>query len=185
MTTPVAFWQLYDEQGQPLKDRSASKDEVLRKGLLHAAAHVWIWRDNNGTIELLLQKRAAHKRTWPNRLDISVAGHIYPGNDPLTTALRETSEEIGLQLQAKDIESCGVHRAHLQAPNGAVENEFQYLYLHHLQGKPNFTLHMTVVDSLFWKPLESFATECSGDQYVDHGELYYQTIIQAIRAASS
>lgn len=184
MAASTKLWQLYDEQGRPLKGQSASKDEVFGKGLLHAAVHVWIWRTSGHTLEVLLQKRSAHKRTWPNRLDISTAGHIFRNTDPVTTALHETNEEIGLQLQAEDIELFGVHRAHMIAPSGAVENEFQFLFLHQLQGKPDFTLQMSIVDSLFWTPLNTFINDCNGGDYVDHGALYYQTVVHAIQAAS-
>jgi isopentenyl-diphosphate Delta-isomerase len=184
MATSTRLWQLYDEQGRPLKGQSARKDEVFSKGLLHAAVHVWIWRNYRDNVEVLLQKRSAHKRTWPNRLDISTAGHIFSDTDPVTTALHETNEEIGLQLQAEDLELFDMHRAHLIAPSGAVENEFQFLFLHQLQGEPDFTLQMSIVDSLFWKPLEIFIEDCNGDSYVSHGALYYQTVIEAIKTAS-
>lgn len=185
MATSAQLWQLYDEQGRPLSGQSASKNEVFRKGLLHAAVHVWIWRKHNGKAEVLLQKRSAHKRTWPNRLDISTAGHIFSNTDPITTALHETNEEIGLQLQAEDLELFDVHRAHLIAPSGAVENEFQFLFLHQLHGKPDFTLQMSIVDSLFWTSLKKFANDCGSDEYVGHGTLYYETVIQAIHNASA
>lgn len=83
------LWQLYDEQGRVLKDKGAKRDDVFGNGILHGASHVWIWRKDNGTLEILLQKRAPNKRTWPNRYDVSAAGHIDLGETPLDAALRE------------------------------------------------------------------------------------------------
>jgi 8-oxo-dGTP diphosphatase len=45
--------------------------------------------------DVLLMKRAAHKRVFPNRYN-GVGGHIERDEDPLTSARREIHEETGL-----------------------------------------------------------------------------------------
>ena len=120
MTNLDELWQLYDEQGVALEDKGSAKDEVFSKGLLHGAAHVWIWRIKDGIPEVLLQKRAPNKRTWPNRYDISAAGHIDLGETPLDTALREANEEIGLNVTPDKLKHFGVHRAHLETENNQL-----------------------------------------------------------------
>lgn len=45
--------------------------------------------------DVLLMKRAAHKRIFPNRYN-GVGGHIERDEDPLTSARREIAEETGL-----------------------------------------------------------------------------------------
>ncbi len=47
--------------------------------------------------DVLLMKRAAHKRIFPNRYN-GVGGHIERGEDPITSARRETLEETGLDV---------------------------------------------------------------------------------------
>ncbi len=54
--------------------------------------------------DVLLMKRAAHKRVFPNRFN-GVGGHIEREEDPLTSARREILEETGLT----------VHDIHLRA----------------------------------------------------------------------
>ena len=178
------LWQLYDERGEPLAGKGDTKSNVFGKGLLHGAAHVWIWRNNNGITEVLLQKRAAGKPTWPNRYDISAAGHIDLGETPLVAALRETKEEINVTVAADGLRLFGVHRAHLQAESGAVENEFQWLYSLELASDTPFKLQTTEVAAMVWLPLSQFERGCLGEQYVPHGQLYYDTVIAAIAAAS-
>lgn len=179
-------WQLYDEQGLRLAGRGGSKDEVFSKGLLHGAAHVWIWRRVNNSAEVLLQKRASNKRTWPDRYDISAAGHIDLGEEPLTAAIRETTEEIGLTVDKGSLRHIGVHRAYLVAPGNSVENEFQWLYLFELVSNKDFNLQLSEVASVEWKTLEAFSMEILGsnNSYVPHGGIYYQTIIKNIEALS-
>ena len=179
------LWQLFAEDGRPIHGKGANKDDVFAKGLLHGAAHVWIWRNNNGQTEVLLQKRAANKRTWPNRLDISAAGHIDVGEGSLTVALRETSEEIGIDVEPELLEEIVVVKAYMIAENEAIENEFQWLYLLELANDIKFSLQETEVDSLVWKRLDDFAQDSSSELYVPHGKEYYEKVVTAIRAASS
>ena len=178
------LWQLYDEHGQPLIGKGAKKDDVFTQGILHGASHVWIWRKNNGNTEILLQKRASDKRTWPNRYDISAAGHIDLDETPLDAALREAKEEINLDIDSHELKLFGVHRAYLKAENGAIENEFQWLYSLELDSNTNFTLQTSEVESLAWVSMSKFKAVCTGDQYVPHGQLYYDTVISAIESAA-
>ena len=48
--------------------------------------------------DILLMKRAAHKRVFPNRYN-GVGGHIERNEDPLTGAGREIKEETGLEVR--------------------------------------------------------------------------------------
>jgi 8-oxo-dGTP diphosphatase len=48
--------------------------------------------------DVLLMRRAAHKRVFPNRYN-GVGGHIERGEDPYTSARREIFEETGLAVQ--------------------------------------------------------------------------------------
>ncbi|HSX07106.1 MAG TPA: NUDIX domain-containing protein [Candidatus Saccharimonadia bacterium] len=178
------LWQLYDEQGQALNNKGARKDEVFSNGLLHAASHVWIWREADGIVKILLQKRAASKQTWPNCYDISAAGHIDLGETPLDAALREAKEEIALDIAPRELRLFGVHRAHLTAENGAIENEFQHLYSLELTSNTNFTLQDSEVESLVWMSMDQFKAECTSDQYVPHTKIYYDTVIAAIESAA-
>lgn len=84
---PEERWQSYDPNGEPGK-RALTKPEA-RSGILHGAAHVWIWRIGASGVEILLQRRAADKATWPNHLDISAVGHVDFGETPLTAELKE------------------------------------------------------------------------------------------------
>jgi isopentenyl-diphosphate delta-isomerase len=180
------LWQLYDDQGRPITGKGATKDEVFGKGLLHAASHVWIWRKRQDHVEILVQKRAADKRTWPNRYDISAAGHIDLSEDPLTAALRETQEEIGLDVAPDQLQCIGVYRAHLEATQGAIENEFQWLYILELTRDAPFDLQQKEVASLEWKTARALKQEVATDPdlYVPHGKVYFDTILQAIETAS-
>jgi isopentenyl-diphosphate Delta-isomerase len=177
--------QLYSNQGTVLTGQGAPKRDLFQNGQLHGASHVWIWRKSNGNIEVLVQKRAAHKSTWPNRYDISAAGHIDLGEKPVAAALREAQEEIGLQINADDLVFFCAHRAYLVAENGYLENEIQHLYLLELPNDGDFTLQEQEVSSLEWKHLDELKSEYMTEKYTPHGDVYYRTVIAAIERESN
>lgn len=59
---------------------------------------------NDGAV--LLMKRGAHKRIFPNRYN-GVGGHLERDEDPLTGAIREIKEETGLDV--REVRLRGVH----------------------------------------------------------------------------
>lgn len=71
----------------------ASRDEVHKKGLWHRCIVVAILNDKN---EILLQQRSQEKLTHPGKWDLAAAGHVDAGEDALSAAMRETTEEIGI-----------------------------------------------------------------------------------------
>lgn len=68
----------------------ASRDEVHKKGLWHRCIVVAILNDKN---EILLQQRSQEKLTHPGKWDLAAAGHVDAGEDALSAAMRETTEE--------------------------------------------------------------------------------------------
>lgn len=60
------------------------RGDVHRDGDYHRAVHIWIFAEN--TQQLLLQRRADCKDSWPGLWDISSAGHISAGDSSLVTA---------------------------------------------------------------------------------------------------
>ncbi|XP_052484108.1 nudix hydrolase 3 isoform X2 [Gossypium raimondii] len=70
---------------------SKPRGDVHRDGDYHKAVHVWNFAER--TQELLLQKRADCKDSWPGLWDISSAGHISAGDSSLiTTQYKENNE---------------------------------------------------------------------------------------------
>jgi isopentenyl-diphosphate Delta-isomerase len=176
--------QSYNEQGLPINGKGVSRGDAFSQNLLHAASHVWIWRVKGGVPEVLLQKRSATMITWPNCYDISAAGHIGFGEAPLYAAMREAKEEINLDIAENDLRLFSAVRAQLIAPSGAKENEFQWLYSLKCPDNIDFNLQESEVASLLWIPLEQFKAECMSDQYVPHGKVYYDTVIEALESAA-
>ncbi|KAL7596258.1 hypothetical protein Lser_V15G28029 [Lactuca serriola] len=107
---------------------SKPRGAVHRDGDYHRAVHVWIFAES--TQELLLQKRADCKDSWPGLWDISSAGHISAGDSSLITARRELQEELGLTLPNDAFELLFVFLQQSVTNNGNfINNEFDDVYL--------------------------------------------------------
>lgn len=83
---------------------TATRQEVHANGLVHRAVHILVLGSDN---RLLLQKRSAKKASWPGMWDTSVGGHVGAGEAPVESALRECREELGIGVEAKDLEALG------------------------------------------------------------------------------
>lgn len=64
-------------------------------GLRHRAVHILMFNDHN---QLFLQKRSMKKDLNKGLWDTSAAGHVDAGEDYLSSALRETEEELGISI---------------------------------------------------------------------------------------
>jgi isopentenyldiphosphate isomerase len=93
MQSPPPTFNLLRDKPLSAGTRKLRK-QVHRDGDWHCSAHVWLLDAERKLI--VVQKRSASKDTFPNRWDISAAGHIEVGCDPLTTAVRELAEELGI-----------------------------------------------------------------------------------------
>ena len=75
------------------------RDLVHKNGDWHRGSHVLVV-DSEGKI--LLQVRGS-QQAHPGLLDFSVTGHVRVGESYIDAALRETTEEIGLEISLQDL----------------------------------------------------------------------------------
>ena len=110
-------------------DRIAWKSEAHRLGLWHRCFHCWVVTPEtpSGGPYLLVQRRAAGKDTWPNKLDVTVGGHLEVGESALD-GLREIAEELGLSASADELIALGTRRVERRIPAG-LDREFQEVFM--------------------------------------------------------
>lgn len=95
---------------------------VHRDGDWHLCVFVWIVRRGPRGPEIVLQRRAAAKATWPGRFDASVAGHVRAGESRVE-ALREIEEELGIHVTPRELVSLTPHAEEHAFPDGRVDRE--------------------------------------------------------------
>eukprot|EP00252_Welwitschia_mirabilis_P017861 TRINITY_DN3977_c0_g1_i1.p1 TRINITY_DN3977_c0_g1~~TRINITY_DN3977_c0_g1_i1.p1 ORF type:complete len:777 (+),score=147.62 TRINITY_DN3977_c0_g1_i1:111-2441(+) len=142
---------------------SKPRSLIHKDGDYHRAVHVWIYAESTG--ELLLQRRADCKDSWPGQWDISSAGHISAGDTSLITARRELEEELGITLPDEAFEFLFVFLQECVINDGTfINNEYNDVYL------------VTTLEPI---PLEAFSlqeSEVSEVKYISWRE--YRDILQ-------
>lgn len=90
-------WDLYTKYREKT-GREHVRGEKMPDGLYHLVVHVWI---KNSKGEYLISKRAADRPTNPLLWE-SAGGSVIKGEDSIDGAIRETKEEIGIDLQKEN-----------------------------------------------------------------------------------
>lgn len=135
--------------------RVKERTQVHRDGDLHATAHVWmIRRRDHGRFDILLQKRAAGKDAFAGCYDISSAGHVPAGQDYLESALRELSEELGIEAQPSQLKLIGMHDGLMESTiNGVpfLNHEISAVYIYEAPVlDSDFKLQPEEVEAVRW-----------------------------------
>lgn len=75
--------------------RIHERGKPMKKGDYTLVVHLWIINDKG---DILIQKRQSSKKIYPNMWDASVAGAAMKGDDSKSAIIRETKEELGIDL---------------------------------------------------------------------------------------
>lgn len=88
------IWDLYDEN-RVLLGKEHIRGEQMPIDGYHLVVHVWI---KNSKGEYLISQRSANRPTYPLLWEC-VGGSVVKGEDSLQGAIRETKEEVGVDLE--------------------------------------------------------------------------------------
>lgn len=95
------YWDLYDGTGQKTGEKHL-RGTAVPEGRFHKVVHIWI---QNSEGKLLMQKRSDIVDNCPGEW-ATTGGSVQAGEEPLSTAVRELSEELGLTVSAKELRYC-------------------------------------------------------------------------------
>lgn len=177
------------------------KSEAHRQGIWHRCFHCWITgTDETGEPYLLVQRRATAKNTWPDRLDVTAAGHLAAGEETLD-GLRELEEELGLSPDPDRLVPLGTRRIEQDIPQGC-DREFHDVFLLSDETPPEkLRLQEEEVESVLrlslgnverleagetiqvreWKNTEDVSGEISLEDFVPNEDGYLAKVAQAAR----
>lgn len=163
--------------------KTCLKSEAHKKGLWHPCIHVWLYTKNG---EVLIQKRIATKDTFPNRWDVSVAGHIGAGEDVLLAAQREVFEELGVSIEVSDFQFIGNHKTDIEHNENLIDREFHYIYITEFKNAiDDLILQEEEVSDTRLIPINQLknllSTNKFVDQFVPYSEAYITKVFQAIK----
>lgn len=173
MHPPPANFDIFQDTPPNTGTTTRTRKLVHQNHDWHCSAHVWLVDFDKKLI--LLQKRSPDKDTFPNRFDISSAGHLEAGaKDARETAVKEVMEELGLvAVEPNDLEFLFVCPAE-QAPWGGC-NAYEHVYLLTVNREEcQFAIGSAEVTSVKWMPIDELKTawENGDEAYVPRVEQY-------------
>lgn len=127
------------------------RDEAHKKGQWHKVLHCWVINKKNENNEgnLLFQLRSPTKKTHPNKLDVSSAGHLISG-ESINDSIREVNEELGINVDYENTFYLG-YRLSTSNRNQMINREIQLI--HFLQtdiSLDKFVPQKEEVSGLYW-----------------------------------
>lgn len=157
------LFDIVDENGKPTGG-IVTRSVAHKDGIRHRTAHVWIARKVENGWQVLLQKRAETKDSFPGRFDTSSAGHIPAGDEPLESAIRELHEELGIDAKPEQLKFAGVFQIHYEKEfHGKLFKDYEianvFIYLEEVYSD-KLILQKEELDSVEWFDLEEVLREC-------------------------
>lgn len=96
----MEIWDIYDKYRKKT-EKTHVKGTKTGEGEYHIAVRVWIV---NSQGELLIQRRQFDNITWPGMWEAAASGSAITGDNSPDTAIKETMEEIGLDIEEDILE---------------------------------------------------------------------------------
>ena len=103
MEHPGEIWQESDFNGEIIGgiDPNNFDEEKVKR---YNGAAVMLYRYNDGNVEYLFQHRSKNLRDNADKWDVSAGGHVNVGERLIEAIVRETREEVGVDLDISNLE---------------------------------------------------------------------------------
>ena len=149
---------------------TASREECHKKGLYHKAVVVIVLSTDNKKV--LLQKRSANKKLWPNLWDITAGGHVLSGELGYEAVIRETKEEIGINIKKEELEFIGTTTS--ETIKGDIINRHfnEYFIVHKDIDINDIILQEEEVQDIKWFEKEEVVRRIKNNNYEDLTEKF-------------
>lgn len=171
-------WQLFARNGLALSGKSLPSESPHDSEHSFGLAIVWLWRIYNGIAEICVQRRSMSKKRWPGMYSSSAGGHINADELPQQAALRETREEIGIDLDLDKLYCMGTFRIKTEPQN------LRYMFSYQIEGEPDFRFDDGEVASMTWMSLVEFERQLldptSDMVMARYGQAYASLILEEL-----
>lgn len=155
--------------GKEKKSYCRSKEN---RGVYYKPAWIWIV---NSKGEVLVQKRANQKRYYPNKWDMSSAGHVTAGEATIQGAVREIEEELGIKVLEKEL---------IFITEYLYDDIFQLGQVYLLKKDIDISemkLQTEEVSEVKWLKLEDFKQLFYSDLFVPLEEEYRKVVLEMLK----
>lgn len=164
---------------------TCTKNEAHRYGYFHATVHIWFYTLQG---QVVIQKRASTKETFPGLWDVSVAGHVSAGETLEVAAYRECLEELGVTIEPEKLIKIGITKKQYRFSPTFTDSEYNHIYIYLLPvGFSELRMQKEEVDDIALIDIATFKEELtqvgSQHKYVPHALQYYLDVIKSVTEA--
>lgn len=136
-----------DENNNPIEP--VERQKAHADGIWHRTTNIVVI---NSKDDILCHKRSILKDTGPGLWDSCFGGHLLAGEDSLINAQEELNEEVGLDVNPKDLEFLGIVK---HTGENEKNREFRYFYIYNWDGSAkDIKFERDEIDEVKWFPLE-------------------------------
>ena len=174
------LWQVFNENGTPIAGKGATKQDFSDNlQFIMGNSHIWFWKTDGKTVEIMLQKRSPRLTSRPGWYHISAGGHINVGETPVEAAVREAKEEMNVDIDAEKL--------HFVYSLKLASRDIVNVFLYQLKGNEIFAHTDGEVDSYEWRTLENWkkiTADAEKHNLVPQGELRFKMVTEALERAA-
>ncbi len=163
----MEYWDLFDRNGESL-GRTIRRGERLHAGEYHKVVHIWIV---NSMDRVLIQRRSKQRKLMPNVWAVT-SGSVIAGEDSLTAACRELSEELGIRLPLSEFQPLG----RLVRRNSLCD---VWLVCRNI-AVPDMRLQREEVSQVQWVTAAQLADMLRHRRFHHYGEEYFRFVFDGI-----
>lgn len=162
---------IYSRDGNYLGTKTREECHSKEPGFYHKPVWIWIINSKN---EVLVQKRASAKKSFPNYWDMPSAGHVAAGESSIKGAIRETAEELGITTKEEEYIYVGEYISEVTWEIGQV-----YLLKIDIDLE-DIKLQVEEVDEVKWLSFEEFKKLIYSQEFIPYDEEYKEMSIKLI-----
>ncbi len=158
----MEYFDVYNEDGT-LTGEKVERSIAHEKGILHGAVHIYVYRKSKNGYDILVQKRADDKDSFPSCWDTSCAGHVSGGDTFEETVVKELGEELGIKVSFGDAKHCFTKIVtKINTFYGKVFNDHEIYKVYKLEYNApveNFVFQKEEVSALKWMDSQELLNE--------------------------
>ena len=118
------YFDVLNKYGE-FTNKIATREECHKNGYWHRAVYGFIINKNG---DVLLQKRSANKKLWPNLWDITAGGHVLAGELGEQALIREVKEELDIDITENEVKYL-VGSTSTNIKGDIINNHFNECYI--------------------------------------------------------